>query len=149
MAPPSSGTTASHVSDIIGNEGFIIALDFSPRTTRDLLFLSRTRKNMAPLLADAFKVESYSHLVPKVDVVFQDIAQRNQVDIFVRNVDSFLVSGGFGLIAIKARSIDVTKKPKDIFKRVRSELEKKYSIVDYRELDPYEKDHALFMIKKR
>ena len=143
----SSGTTASHVSDIIGKEGSIYALDFSPRMTRDLVFLAKTRENMAPILADAFKVSSYVDKIPLVDVIFQDIAQRNQVEIFLRNC-VLLKQGGFGLLAIKARSVDVTKKPKEIFKRVRRQLEEVMTIVDYRELDPYEKDHALFIVKK-
>src|SRR3989344_8425158 len=34
-----SGTTASHVSDIVGNEGFIYAVNVAPRVMRDLIFL--------------------------------------------------------------------------------------------------------------
>ena len=100
-------------------------------------------------MADANQPQLYRDLVPQVDVVFMDIAQKNQLEIFVKNCDMFLDVGGFGLLALKARSVDVTKKPKDIFRQVRSELEKIYSVVDYRELDPYEKDHAMFVVKKR
>lgn len=146
----SHGYTPSFMSDIVGNEGFIFALDFAPRVVRDLVFVCEKRKNMSPILDDAFHPERYKNLVPKeVDVIYQDIAQRNQLDIFLKNCDMFLKKGGFGLLALKARSIDVSRKPKEIFREVRKELEKKATIVDYRELDPFEKDHAFFVIKKK
>ena len=67
----------------------------------------------------------------------------------MKNCDCFLKQDGFGLLAIKARSIDVTKKPSVIFKEVMKELEKSITVVDYRVLEPFEKDHALFVCKKR
>jgi fibrillarin-like pre-rRNA processing protein len=144
----SHGFTPSFVSDMVGKEGFVFCLDFAPRVVRDLYALCETRNNMAPIIGDANKPETYEHLIPKVDVVFMDIAQRNQVDIFLKNL-KFLKKGGFGLLALKARSVDVTKKPKRVFKDARAELEKHITIVDYRELDPYEKDHCFFVCKKK
>ena len=61
----------------------------------------------------------------------------------------FLKPGGFGLLALKARSVDVTKNPKEIFRKVKIELEEKYNVVDYRDLDPYELDHAFYVVKKK
>lgn len=155
----STGTTSSHVSDLIadpaGNpeqgfvQGYVFVLDFSPRTTRELVFLCEKRKNMIPILANANHPETYADIVPEVDVVFQDIAQRQQAEIFIKNCDRFLKKGGFGILVIKARSIDVVQKPKEIFKKVRDFLEKNITIVDYRELDPFEKDHAIFICKKK
>ncbi|MCF7872209.1 fibrillarin-like rRNA/tRNA 2'-O-methyltransferase [Candidatus Woesearchaeota archaeon] len=146
----SHGYTPSFISDIVGESGFVFCLDFAPRVVRDLVFVCEKRANMAPVLADAFQINTFKTSVPgKVDVVFQDIAQRNQVEIFVKNCDYFLKPGGFGLLALKARSVDVSRKPKDIFKETRTFLEKKYFVVDYRELDPFEKDHAFFVVKKK
>ena len=145
----STGTTVSHVSDIVGKNGKVFAVDIAPRSTRDLVFFSEKRKNIIPILASANHPELYKHLVVGVDMVFQDIAQRNQTGIFLKNCKAFLKKGGFGVFAVKARSIDVTKKPKQIFKRVRDELEKEIIIVDYRELDPYEKDHCIFICKNK
>ena len=145
----SSGTTASHISDIVTEKGFIFALDFAPRVVRDLYFVCKERKNITPLLESANHPRDYAHLVSQVDVIYQDVAQRNQVEIFLKNCGFFLKKGGFGLVAIKARSIDVTKKPFVIYKEVRKELEKSITIVDYRVLEPYEKDHAIFIIKKK
>jgi len=144
----SHGYTPSFVSDIVGKQGFVFCVDIAARSTRDLVFVCEERKNMMPILEDAFHPERFPE-IPQVDVVYQDIAQRNQLEIFLKNCDKFLKSGGFGVLALKARSIDVAKKPKDIFMQTRKELEKKMSIVDYRELDPFEKDHALFVVKKK
>ena len=145
----STGTTVSHVSDIVGPNGLVFALDFAPRVLRDMVFISEDRKNIAPIMADANKPDSYSHLVCEVDTVFMDIAQKNQAEIFIKNCKMFLKSGGFGLLALKARSVDVTRNPKDVFREIRIKLEREFAVVDYRELDPFEMDHAMFVIKKK
>jgi len=145
-----SGTTVSHFSDIVGNEGMIFALDFAPRVVRDLVSLCEQRENIAPLLEDANKPDTYKDkIIHPVDFLFQDIAQKNQAEIFMKNVDAFLKKGGYCLLAVKARSVDITKKPGKIFNEVKQFLRDKVEIVDYRELDPFEKDHAFFVCKKR
>lgn len=144
----STGTTASHVSDIVGTEGFVFALDSAPRVTRDLVFVCEDRINMAPLLENAFRPENYKDKVTKADIIYQDIAQRNQIEIFLKNVDLFLKEGGHCIITIKSKSIDVTKNPKEIFKEIREKLEKHLKIVDSRNLSPYQKDHMIYFCKK-
>ena len=145
----SYGTTPSHVSDIVGKEGFVFALDFAPRVMRDMVFVCEDRKNIAPILGDAHKPSSYVDKVSMVDVVYQDIAQRDQVEIFLKNVNMFLKPGGYCLLAVKARSVDVTRKPKAIFAEVRQRLEKEMTIVDYRMLEPYQLDHCMYVCKKK
>lgn len=142
-----SGTTASHVSDIVMN-GFVFALDFAPRVVRDLVFVCEDRKNIAPILADANNPESYIGNVSEVDVVYQDIAQKNQVDIFLKNCDLFLKKDGIAILCVKSRSINVVENPKKIFNDVKKELEKKIKIIDYCELKPFQKDHCFFVCKK-
>ena len=144
-----SGTTVSHVSDIVGNDGFISAVDLAPRVMRDLIFLCYKRKNIAPILADANKTDLIKERVSAVDVLYQDVAQKNQIEIFLKNVNLFLKSGGYALLALKARSIDVTKQPKQIFREVKEILEKELTVIDYRELEPFQKDHAMFICKKK
>jgi len=144
-----SGTTVSHVSDIVGDEGYVFALDFAPRVVRDLYFVCKDRSNVVPLLEDANKPETYAHLINSVDVVFMDIAQKNQEEIFMKNVNMFLKPGGFGLLALKARSVDVSKNPKQVFREVREKLERQIAIVDYRDLEPFERDHCMFICKKK
>jgi len=145
----SSGTTPSHVSDIVGKDGFVFALDFAPRVVRELVYLCEQRKNIAPILADANKPETYADKLSLVDVVYMDIAQKNQAEIFLKNCRRFLKKDGYALIAVKARSIDVTKKPRQLFDIARREIEKELVIIDYKILDPFEKDHCMFMCKKK
>lgn len=144
----SHGYTASFISDIIGNEGFLFGLDPAPRVMRDFVFLAEDRKNLVPLLADANHPEEYVARVCAADIIYQDIAQRNQVDIFRRNCKLFLKKGGYGLLSIKARSVDISKKPRDIFEESRKALEKEMTVIDYRILDPFEKDHCMIIVKK-
>ena len=144
-----SGTTVSHVSDIVGKEGFVFAVDIAPRVMRDLIFNCEGRKNIAPILESANHTKMLGERVSAVDVIYQDIAQKDQVEIFLKNVNTFLKKDGYAIIAIKARSIDVTKYPKQIFKEVREILEKELTIVDYRGLEPYQRDHCMFICKKK
>ncbi len=142
------GYTPSFMADMIGPNGSIFCLDFSANVVRDLLKRCKARENMIPLLADASKPDSFSARVTGCDVLFQDIAQRDQVGIFLRNMERFVKPGGFGLLSLKARSVDMTKHPKIVFKEAYAQLERFGKVVDYRELDPFEKDHALFVVKK-
>ncbi len=144
----SHGFTPSYVSDIVAKHGVVFCLDFAPRVVRDLVFICEQRDNMIPLLEDANHPESFADKVHEVDVVYQDIAQRNQVEIFVKNCELYLKKGGFGLLALKAKSVDVTKKPKDIYKETEKQLKKKLTIVEKTVLDPFEKDHMFFVVRK-
>jgi fibrillarin-like pre-rRNA processing protein len=144
-----SGTTPSHVSDLVGKGGLIFALDFAPRVMRDMVFLCEERKNMIPLLANAKYPGTYLHRVLEVDAIFQDVAQKDQAKIFLDNCNVFLKQGGFGILCVKAKSIDVGAKPRHIFKAIQKELEQHLTLVEFRELDPFEKDHCLFMWKKK
>ena len=144
-----SGTTVSHVSDIVGNDGFIFAVDLAPRVMRDLIFLCYRRKNIAPILADAGKTDILKQRISAVDALYQDVAQKNQIEIFLKNIELFLKDSGYALLAVKARSIDVTRQPKQIFREVKEKLEKTLAIIDYRELEPFQKDHCMFICRKK
>ena len=143
-----SGTTASHVSDIIGWDGKIFGIEFSPRVLRELVQIVEERRNIIPILGDATKPEEYRALVTKVDVIFEDVAQPTQAKILVDNAKAYLKSGGYGMIAVKSRSIDVTKEPEEVFKMVEKELSEYFEIVECISLEPYEKDHTLFVVRK-
>ena len=147
----SHGYTSSFVSDMVGKDGLVQCVEIGPVVARDLVFVSEARENMLPILANASFPNTYAWRVLPADVVFQDISQRDQVDIFLRNCRAFLKPGGVGLLAIKARSIDVTRPPGEIFKAVKRQLDSTpgFVIVDYRDLAPFEKDHAFFAVKRR
>ncbi|AEA47295.1 fibrillarin-like rRNA/tRNA 2'-O-methyltransferase [Archaeoglobus veneficus] len=135
-----SGTTVSHLADIV-EEGVIYAVEYSAKPFTKLIELAEERRNIIPLLEDASKPQRYSGIVEKVDFVYQDIAQKNQVEIFLDNIGMFLKEGGEGLIMVKARSIDSTAEPSEIFRAVIKKLSESLRVVAHEGLEPYHKDH--------
>jgi len=143
-----SGTTASHFSDIIGPDGIIYGIDIAKRVLRDLISHAEKRGNIIPILADTRKPEDYEkNVLEKVDLVYADVADPEEVKIFIRNCLKFLKPKGFGMIAIKSRSIDVIKQPQQIYKESKKQLEEYFEILDFVTLDPFEKDHGFFVCK--
>lgn len=143
-----SGTTPSHVSDIIGLEGFEYCVEFSARSIRDLVFLAEKRENMVPILADARNPRNYEHIVDKVDVVYCDVAQPDQAKIIADNAHLFLKNGGHLLLAIKSRSISATKNPSVVYKQQMNILEDEgFLNLEAIDLHPLEKDHAMILAK--
>lgn len=143
-----SGQTASYFSDMIGKEGVIYGVEISGRSIRDLNPLAEKRENIIPILGDARKPEDYSW-VEKVDLVYQDVATPDQPEILIRNARAFLKPGGFAMLAVKSRSIDVTRKPEGIYREVEKKLKEGFEILEKIRLDPYEKDHCFFVLKQQ
>jgi len=143
-----SGTTISHMSDIL-SKGFIYGVEFSKRVASQLYLVARNRNNLAIILKDANNPKDYSAFLPHVDFLYEDIAQRNQYDIFLKNALIFLKRNGFGMICIKTRSIDVTKKPKEIFENIKEKLKNdNFEILQSLNLEPFQKDHYFILAKK-
>jgi len=147
-----SGTTVSHVSDIVP-EGAVYAVEFAPRSMRDLIGLASRRRNIYPILADAGKPDKYAHIVEPVDLIFQDVAQPNQAEIAARNAARYLKKDGCLLLSIKARSIDTVANPKEVYKREIKKLEQafepKFEIINVKDLMPYHEDHLGVLAKPR
>ena len=141
-----TGTTVSHVSDIV-KKGVIYSIENSPVAVKQLIKLSEKRKNVIPILADANHPDIYSFIISNVDLVYQDISQRNQAEIFIENINRFLKEKGKGIIMVKARSIDVSLKPEKVYNIVCSKLkENGLKIINKIDLKPYEKDHAAIVV---
>lgn len=133
-----SGTTVSHVADFAGPT---YAVEFAARPARDLLSVAADRSNLFPLLKDARKPTSYAHVVESgLDVVVQDVATRGQADVAERNAQ-FLGPEGRLVLAIKARSEDVTRDPAEVFEDVLDELGKSFQVLATESLEPYHTDH--------
>jgi fibrillarin-like pre-rRNA processing protein len=139
-----SGTTVSHISDIV-KEGLVFAVEMSPFVVYSLIGLAEARGNIVPILEDANKPGQYFNTVVACDFVFQDIAQKNQVEIFLKNCRLFLKGSGSAMISIKARSIDISRKPRAIFDDVKRELSQNFNDVKLLTLEPFQKDHCLFL----
>jgi fibrillarin-like pre-rRNA processing protein len=145
-----SGTTASHVSDIVGEGGHVYCIEFASRSLRELVNnVAVFRYNMSPILGDARLPETYSRLVGQVDDVYCDVAQPEQARVLADNADMFLVDGGWVMLAIKAQSIDVTKEPFVVYAREIAILEARgFRTECVVHLEPYDKAHVMVVAQK-
>jgi fibrillarin-like pre-rRNA processing protein len=111
--------------------------------------VSRERKNTVPIFEDARFPGRYRTLISDVDSIYCDIAQPDQGRVLAENLDKFLNQSDEFLMAIKARSIDVTRDPGDIFRQEAEVLKKRgYTIEEMVRLDPFEKDHCMIRGRK-
>lgn len=144
----STGTTISHISDIVGPSGVIFGVEHASRVARE--FLDRVaahRSNIVPILQDARKPKEYFSVFGKADVVYVDIAQPDQTDIAIDNCKIFLEKGGYLFLVIKTRSIDVTKDPKRIIDKEIQKLKTEFDILQSIDLQPFDKDHAMVVAR--
>jgi fibrillarin-like pre-rRNA processing protein len=142
-----SGTTASHVSDLCP-DGKVSCIEVSPRSFRDLLKVCAARPNMFPIKADAHRPDGYRPMVGEVDVIYQDIAQRDQDAVFLKNAAAFLREGGKGLLMLKARSVAVAERPEEVFRRTLDVLgrDRRLRVLEKVRLEPFHKDHLAISV---
>jgi fibrillarin-like pre-rRNA processing protein len=141
-----NGATASHVSDIVGERGRVVCVEFSARAMRDLVQVCQRRGNMLPIMADAAQPRRYERLVPPVDGIVMDIAQRDQAGIFAKNAARFPAQ--LGLLAVKARSVDVAADPRNVYEQVIAQVQAQgHRLVERVDLAPFERDHAALLFE--
>jgi fibrillarin-like pre-rRNA processing protein len=146
-----SGTTASHVSDIVGEKGHVYCVEFASRSLRELVSNVCTyRLNMSPFLEDARFPEKYAMFIPgKMDDIYCDVAQPEQAKVLADNADYFLKPSGWIMLAVKAQSIDVTKAPSEIYQREVKVLKSRgFSVEEVVQLEPYDKAHAMIVAQR-
>ena len=142
----SSGTTPSHVADIC-SKGKVYCVEFAQRMFRDLVRTCETRSNMMPILGDATQPDGYAMFADGIDVVYQDVAQKRQAEIACLNMERF--DAGWGMVAVKAKSEDVTASEESIFRASEKVIrDHGYEIVDSRSIEPYEKSHQMIVFRK-
>ena len=141
-----TGTTVSHVSDIVA-DGLVYAVEFSPRSMRDLIRLCERRNNIIPILADAAKPWEYAALVEPVDLIYQDIAQRNQAVIASLNCAKYLLPDGELHLMLKTRSVDVTATPDAVLQTEMKNL-MGLDIMGVMDLQPFHQDHWAVQARK-
>ncbi|CCC71857.1 hypothetical protein NCAS_0I01890 [Naumovozyma castellii] len=139
-----SGTSVSHVSDIVGPEGVVYAVEFSHRPGRELISMAKKRPNIIPIIEDARHPQKYRMLVGMVDCVFADVAQPDQARIIALNSHMFLKDQGGVVISIKANCIDSTVDAETVFAREVQKLrEERIKPLEQLTLEPYERDHCI------
>ncbi len=143
-----AGTTASYMSDVCP-DGQIYAVEFAPEPFRSLVDVARTRPNVVPIMADAREPAAYAAQVgPPVDVLYQDVAQRDQWEIARRNADALLAPRGWVVLVCKARSVDVARPAEEIYDQVRGSMEASgYRVEEEVDLEPYDREHRVFMAR--
>ena len=145
----SSGTTISHLSDIVYN-GIIYGVEFAERSMRQLIQNTNNRKNIVPILGDANFPEKYANSVfTNIDLVYQDIAQPNQAQIAIANCSYYLKDKGTLILAIKSQSIDSVQKPEKIYVQEKKILEKAgYKISESLNIHRYAANHIILIVHK-
>ena len=134
----SHGITALLISEMVGENGFLFCVEISKESMKELLPICEEHSNMAPLLYDAGLPELYKDKVCEVDVIYQDIAQRNQSEILKQNADLFLKKNGYVVFIVKTQSIDAVKEPS----KVLSKLKKNLSWLEIERVLDLDKTHA-------
>ena len=142
-----NGTTVSHVSDIVSG-GTVFAVEFSPRAMKDLIRISTPRKNLIPILADARHPDAYRNMVTEVDMIYQDVAQREQAGIAIRNAELFLKKWGLLVLIIKSRSIDSAKNTDEVSHNEIKKLGELFKVTRTMNLEPFHSDHAVVIAQK-
>ncbi|MCW4045611.1 MAG: fibrillarin-like rRNA/tRNA 2'-O-methyltransferase [Candidatus Bathyarchaeota archaeon] len=146
-----SGTTPSHISDMVGEEGHVYCVEFASRSLRDLVDnVCAYRVNMSPFLEDARFPEKYALFISgKVDCIYCDIAQPEQAKVLADNADVFLKSHGWVMLAVKSQSIDVTKAPEEVYQQEARVLRKRgFNVRETVRLEPYDKAHAMITAQR-
>ncbi|RDI78817.1 hypothetical protein Vi05172_g11235 [Venturia inaequalis] len=139
-----SGTSVSHVADLVGKEGTVYAVEFSHRSGRDLVNMATHRTNVIPIVEDARHPMKYRMLVSMVDCIFADVAQPDQARIVGLNAHQFLKVGGGVVVSIKANCIDSTAAPEVVFAREVEKLRsERIKPKEQLTLEPFERDHAM------
>ncbi|MEM4554607.1 MAG: fibrillarin-like rRNA/tRNA 2'-O-methyltransferase [Candidatus Anstonellaceae archaeon] len=146
----STGTTASHISDIVGKDGLVYCIEFAQRPMRELLRVCEKKENMLPIMADARRPKDYAlQIEKKVDVIYQDVAQPDQDKILVENSKLLLKEGGWAMVAVKSQSIDVTKKPSEVFEEFKRNISSQIYIKEEVKLEPYDFEHLFLVGRKK
>lgn len=140
----STGTTASHLADLTS---LVYCVEISQRMMRELMQVCKVRRNMMPILGDARNPQSYSTLASGIDFIYQDVAQKNQAEILLRNMEFYKAKAA--LVSIKARSISSVKDPRQVFREELGKLKEKCDVIEVIDLKPYDKDHVMASVRAR
>lgn len=144
----STGTTASHISDIVGQSGIVFCVEHASRVARDFIDrVSSFRSNIVPILQDARQPKQYFSVYGPVDVVYVDIAQPDQTEIAILNCRTYLKKDGYIMLVLKTRSIDVTKDPIQLMRSEVKKLGSSFEVIQEINLHPYEKDHGIVLAR--
>ncbi len=140
-----SGTTVSHFSDIC-RSGKIFAVEKAYDPFVKLLDLADSRDNIYPIIEDAGQIERYSFFINRVDFIYQDIAQRNQVQIF-NNAAAYFSEARDAMLVIKVRAISSKGSEKDILLKEASKISG-FRVIETIDLSPYSRSNYMLRLRR-
>ena len=116
----SAGTTVSYVADYAE---VVYAVEFSRRPMVSLINVCQDRMNIIPIFGDARYPGRYYFIVEIVAILIQDIAQRDQVEILLKNIP-LLKNGGIVILFLKMQCMGIDINQGDIIKDATERLDK-------------------------
>ncbi|MCI4348881.1 MAG: fibrillarin-like rRNA/tRNA 2'-O-methyltransferase [Thermoplasmata archaeon] len=138
-----SGTTASHIADLVGPAGSVYAVEKSLRPFARLLRLAERYPNLAPVLDDARRISGYLGLVPPVDGLYVDVAQPDQVEIALENARTFLRERSSFLLVLKTASMGRDRSPREHLESAIDAMHRQIEVEEEIALDPFHRKHYL------
>jgi fibrillarin-like pre-rRNA processing protein len=140
------GTTVSHLSEMMPARP-VFCVEKSPAPFAGLLALSRERSTLLPILADAHLPERYQAEVGVVELLYQDVAQRDQATIFLDNARACLAPRGTGVLMLKVRSVTQRKTAPEIVRETRRALgEAGFAVRSQVDLTPFAREHVALVV---
>ena len=103
---------------------------------------------MLPMLKDAMDAMAYSDEVGTVDVIYQDVAAKDQAEILLRNSE-LLKSGGIAYVAIKSQSISISRAPSEVYGEFLEKVSRRFEILERIDIEPYDSLHLFVVLRKR
>lgn len=141
-----SGTTVSHISDICSS-GRIYAVEKAYDPFVKLLDLADQRNNIYPILEDAGQLERYAFFIDNIDVIYQDIAQRNQVQIF-NSAARYFRNAQDAMLVLKIRAISSRGNERDILQEEISKIDG-FRVIDTVDLSPFSKSNYMIRLRRK
>lgn len=139
-----SGTTASHVADLLGPTGVLFAVEKSPRPFARLLGVADRWTNLLPILGDVRDPDAYLDLVEPVDGIYADVSQPDQTGLLLAHAERFLrSSGGAFLLALKIPSLGREQGPTAHLHAAERRLEARFLLEPGVRLEPFHRGHFL------
>ena len=136
------GNTISYLSEICLTNN-ITAVEISAVAMAELLVLAKTKENIIPCLEDAHFPEKYRIQANNPEIIYQDIAQNDQVDIFIRNCKFFNPKQAF--LMLKTQSI--SNKKKKILEDTENLLKEIFKTVESININKWAKGHSAYYME--
>ncbi len=137
------GVTISHISDIIGSDGLLYAVESSLHDAGKLLTLAKDRLNIIPIVEEASEPWRYQKLVGTVDTIYCDLPGPDQVTVLAANANCFLQPNGAFLIVVSSDAISSENADVVYAKEVMRLRENEFKPYEQLTLEPYERNHAV------